>query len=274
MSNAVMPDMASPAGRRVEIGRAAGVLTLTLDRPDALNAIDAEMLGDIERVLGLVEGDDQLVALVLRARGRVFSAGADLKAARARANRGDGRTTEAFLARVTALLSRLESLPVPTLAIVEGLAVAGGLELVLCCDLVIATEAASFGDAHANFGLLPGGGGSVRLPRRIGAMRAKELMFTGRTISAALAADWGLVTTVVAAHALEATIEDLLQALRTKSPLGLRRMKRLVDDNLDLSRDEGLANEQAVSRRHAGSYDRREGLQAFNEKRRPVFLGR
>lgn len=270
MASAVAP----ASGRRVEVDCRAGVLTLTLNRPDALNAIDEETVCDIEQAFDTAEGDPQLVALVLGARGRVFSAGADLKAARARADDGSGQATTAFLARVTALFRRLERLPVPTIAVVNGLAVAGGLELVLCCDFVIASEAAAFGDAHANFGLLPGGGGSFRLPRRVGAMRAKQMMFTGQTFPAAAAAAWGLVTIVVPPDGLDAAVEEMVQNLKTKSPLGLRRMKRLVDDGLDLSPEQGLANEQAVSREHALSHDRREGLQAFNEKRRPVFLGR
>jgi enoyl-CoA hydratase len=160
------------------------------------------------------------------------------------------------------------------IAAVRGWAMAGGLEIVLCCDLVIAGESARFGDAHANYGLLPGGGSSVRLPRRIGPMRARELMFTGDWFGAAAMKEAGLVTRIVPDTEVE-TVAGLLAAqLASRSPAGLRRMKSLLLHATERGRDEALAAEQREWALHARSLDLREGLAAFREKRIPHFTGR
>jgi enoyl-CoA hydratase/carnithine racemase len=153
------------------------------------------------------------------------------------------------------------------------MALAGGLELVLCCDLVLAAESAQFGDAHANYGLLPGGGGSVRLPRKIGPTRAKQMMFTGEMFPAATMRDWGLVNEVVPDADLPASVSSWLERLAAKSPIGLRQMKRLVDQGLQMSAAAALEFEQQVFAEHSFSQDRREGLAAFAERRKPRFTG-
>jgi enoyl-CoA hydratase/carnithine racemase len=168
---------------------------------------------------------------------------------------------------------RIECFPCPVIAAVQGMALAGGLELVLCCDLVLAADSAKFGDAHANYGLLPGGGGSVRLPRKIGPTRAKQMMFTGEMFSAATMRDWGLVNEVVSDIDLPVRVENLLERLANKSPIGLRQMKRLVDEGLKMSPNAALELEQTVFAEHSLTHDRREGLAAFAEKRQPRFTG-
>jgi enoyl-CoA hydratase len=247
------------------------VVTLTLDRPARLNALGPETVAALDAALDDL-GDARV--LVLTARGRAFSAGGDLEAVAAMAReRGldDGAGTAAFHAAISALLRRLELLPIPVLAAVNGIAVAGGLELACACDVVLATESAVFGDGHANYGLLPAGGGSVRLPRRIGANRAKYLMFTGETVPAATMRDWGLVAEVVPDDELPAAAERLAARLASRSADGLRRMKELVDRGLETGVDEALAHEQAVAAEHLGAPDYREGLAAFREKRTPRF---
>jgi enoyl-CoA hydratase len=248
---------------------------LTLNRPSALNALDPDLVSAIDAALDDAQADACLTAVILTGMGRAFCAGADLKAARARASAADGdAASAAFVGRVTALMTRLERFPCPVIAAVQGIAVAGGLELALCCDIVIASDGARFGDGHANYGLLPGGGGSVRLPRRIGSSRAKYLMFSGELLPAVELERWGLVNAVVPDDALLPHALRLADRFATKSPLGLRRMKRLVDDGLELPIDDALRNEQQVSAEHARSDDRREGLAAFAEGRPPVFVGR
>ena len=157
------------------------------------------------------------------------------------------------------------------IAALNGLALAGGLELVLCCDLVIAARSAKLGDAHANYGLLPGGGASVRLPRVIGAARAKYLMFTGEFASADAMASAGLVNQVVDDERLLQEVQALVDwnTLRPGPP-----MKALIDDGLQQPVDTALRLEILASEVHSLSHDQREGLAAFNDKRKPVFTGR
>src|SRR5262249_8166886 len=152
-------------------------------------------------------------------------------------------------------MGRLERLPLPTIAAVNGLALAGGLELVLCCDLAIAAEEAKIGDAHANFGLLPGGGATVRLPRPVGPALAKQLMFTGASLEAEELRQSGLLNDVVPAERLVAAVDELVAAIAAKSPLGLRRMKELVGDALEQPVEVGLRAELLASSHHGRSAD-------------------
>lgn len=154
-----------------------------------------------------------------------------------------------------------------------GLAYAGGLELALSCDMIIAAAEATFRDAHAHHGLIPGWGGSARLPRRIGAGRAKWMLFTADAIGAAAFMEWGGAELVVPRDALDACVLNVALRMTDKSPLGLRAMKRLVNDGIGLSLTEALALERAAATAQAGSNDRREGLAAFASKRRPEFDG-
>jgi len=270
-----MDDGASGLGLHLALQGSARVVTLS--RPQALNAIDAAMVAAFNRVLDDAQADTGCTALVITAEGRSFCAGADLKAARQRsqASGSDGAdaATHAFVRSVTDLMLRIERFPCPVIAAVQGMALAGGLELVLCCDLVLAADSAKFGDAHANYGLLPGGGGSVRLPRKIGPTRAKQMMFTGEMFSAATMREWGLVNDVVRDTELPETVANLLERLATKSPIGLRQMKRLVDKGLQLDADNALEFEQQVFAEHSLTRDRREGLAAFAERRKPIFTG-
>jgi enoyl-CoA hydratase/carnithine racemase len=146
--------------------------------------------------------------------------------------------------------------------------------LVLCCDLVIAARSAKLGDAHANFGLLPGGGSSVRLPRKIGPTRAKYLLFTGDFLPADDLIASGLVNEVVDDAELTAAAERMVAKLGAKSSLVLRRMKALVADGLEQPKDVALRLELLASEVHAHSHDMREGLAAFEQKRKPSFIGR
>ena len=270
-----MADGVSDAGLHLALHGSARILTLA--RPKALNAINDVMVAAFNRVLDDAQADAGCTAIVITGEGRSFCSGADLKSARARAegsgSEGADRATRAFVRSVTDLMLRIECFPCPVIAAVQGMALAGGLELVLCCDLVLAADSARFGDAHANYGLLPGGGGSVRLPRKIGPTRAKQMMFTGELFSAATMRDWGMVNEVVSDIDLNVRVENLLERLANKSPIGLRQMKRLVDEGLKMSPNAALELEQTVFAEHSLTHDRREGLAAFAEKRQPRFTG-
>lgn len=260
----------------VLIERRDAALWLRLNRPETLNGLTPTLLDALDAGLDTAAADDDVRAVVLAARGRVFCAGADLKYARsllADPDTAADRQAE-FLRRVGRTLDRVEAFPKPVIAAVQGLTLAGGLELVLCADLVIAARSAGFGDAHANYGLLPGGGASVRLARRVGLSRAKLMMFTGLPQPAAELAHTDLVTALVEDDLLVAEVDRVTASIAAKSPLGLARMKQLVNDGVETPLSVGLRREIEVSALHVGSADFREGLDAFNAKRTPKFTGR
>jgi enoyl-CoA hydratase len=250
------------------------VAWITLNRPEFLNSIDPDMLRQFDATLDALEADSSVRVVVVTGAGRAFCAGADLKAvARLDDAAERARVTSEFLHTATSLLRRIETSPKPIIAAVNGLALAGGLELVLCCDLVIAAECATFGDAHAKLGLVPGWGGSVRLPRKVGENRARELMLTGESRPAALMKEWGLVNEVVPLIELVTATGALAAQLATRSPLGLQRMKHLVRDGLDQPLEIALRAEKVMCEAHNSSHDRAEGIRAFVEKRTPRFIG-
>lgn len=256
----------------VIVQRRAQALWITLNRPEALNALTPDVVARMNTAFEQAEHDDEVRAVVLSARGRAFCAGVDLKFVRGAAAEQDA--SNRFLRSLLELLNRVERFPRPVIAAVNGLALAGGFELVLCCDIVLAASSAKFGDAHANYGLLPGGGGSVRLPRRIGSNRAKFMMFTAEFASAEAMAQAGLVNRIVGDEQLQDEAERLALNLAGKSPLALSRMKALVNDGLEQPAEVALRQELLMSALHQGSHDMQEGLAAFEEKRRPRFIGR
>ena len=244
-----------------------------LNRPQALNSLTLGLAHDLETAIEAAEADPSVRTFVISGVGRAFCAGVDLRAIRA----GDTPISTGlahFLGELGRVFTRIEASRLPTIAAVNGLALAGGLELVLCCDIVIAADDAVFGDAHANYGLLPGGGGSIRLPRKIGAARATRLMMTGESISAQDMERAGLVSRCVPAAALAETAQALTETLAAKSPLGLARMKELAALAVDCSHEEGLRREMEIVAAYADSYDLQEGLAAFAAKRPPEFVGR
>jgi enoyl-CoA hydratase len=258
----------------ITFSRRGAALWIELNRPHALNSISPQMIDELHGALDEAERDADVRAVVITGAGRAFCAGADLKAVASMPGAGNSNAaTIAFLDAVRRLADRIEQFRLPVIAAVNGLAIAGGFELVLACDLVVAAESARLGDGHAKYGLLPGGGGSVRLPRRVGVTRAKYLMFTAEYLTSAELASWGLVSIVAPDAELHAVVEALVKKLAEKSPLGLQRMKQLVGDGLDQPVEIAMRAEQIVSELHLHAGDRAEGLAAFLEKRTPNFLG-
>ena len=247
---------------------------ITLNRPRELNALSPALMASLSGMLDKVEADPAVRCLVITGAGRAFCVGADLAFVHAMPADCREAATMEFLSTASTLMSRVEAFPKPVIAAVNGVAVAGGLELVLCCDLVLAAQSARLGDSHANYGLLPGAGASARLPRRIGLTRAMHLFFTGDLIPAGDLVAVGLVNAVVPNEDLEIAVEALAAKIATKSPLGLRRMKELAHAGLDAALPEALRQELAVNASYAASFDRNEGLAAFSEHRQPIFQGR
>lgn len=249
------------------------VAWLRLNRPEAMNAINDSLISDLARALDDVAADPGVRVVVLTGNGRAFCAGGDLKAV-APNGELDPAHLMAFLRRGTATIERLPALTQPVIAAINGVAAAGGLEIAMACDIIVAAESARIGDAHANFGLLPGGGGAARLARIVGPMVAKRLAYTGALVPAADLVGCGLVSEVVPDDRLEIRVAELAAELAGKSPLVLARMKRLIDDSLDQSLTTGLRAELAALNAHAYSDDIREGLNAFRDKRTPKYAGR
>lgn len=265
-------------GAQVRYERREAAAWLVLDRPQALNSLTPALVQGLAGGLARAEaagpaggvGDGGVRCVVITGTGRAFCAGTDLAAAR-----GDHGPFDlaGFLGSFAALLEAIEASPLPVIAAVNGIACAGGLELVLACDLVVAAEEARIGDAHANYGLIPGGGCSVRLPERVGALRARELFFSGDLLPARTLEQWGLVNRVVPAAGLDAEVAAIAAQLAARSPLATARMKRLVAQARELPRHEALQRELELVLEHQQSADMAEGLAAFVEKRAPRFTG-
>lgn len=246
---------------------------LTLNRPKAMNALSLSIVGRMEELLPQIAADDSVRVMVLTGAGSAFCAGADLKEVLAGKDLPPGEPD--MLDRMCYnVMKPLRDFPKPVIAALNGITMAGGLELVMCCDIVLASEDARIGDAHANFGVYPGAGGAAVLPRLIPHNVAKYLLFTGKTLSAAEMKGYGLVNEVVPADQLEQATTDLAELIASKSPIALQRMKEVANASLDKSRDAALEHEQVLFRMHERSYDMAEGLRAFSEKRTPKFQGR
>jgi enoyl-CoA hydratase/carnithine racemase len=250
----------------VRYARDGGIAHVMLDRPAQLNAISPELLRDLDAACATIEADPGVRAVALTGAGRGFCAGADLRVVEELAP--DPARWAAFMDLWHRVFDRIERLPPPVIAGVHGLALAGGLELTLVCDLVVADEGARLGDQHANFALVAGGGGSQRLPRLIGARRAKELMLLGGWLDAKQAHEWGLVNRVVPAGTVETATLALARELAEKSGAASRTVKLLVDRGLDVDLRTGLALEKRKVAEHMRTDDASAGLRAFRERGR------
>lgn len=247
------------------------VTNITLAREQRLNAIDRAMATDLADAVTMVQRDSACRIVVFTGAGRAFSAGADIKE---RAEHSDDLSVQRTSVQVSSLFRRIELLDAVTIASVNGPAMGGGLELALACDLRIAGQDATFGLPEARLGILPGAGGTQRLPRLAGAGRAKELMLLARTLTADEALAWGLVTRVVPPADLGAEVRRLAGQILELAPLALRAIKQAVAASGETALDAGLQAEQRLSHELALTQDRREGYQAFVEKRTPRFIGK
>lgn len=244
---------------------------LTLNRPDKNNALNRVLLEALRDRVAEIEAAKDVRVVTVCGAGGTFCAGADLTELKGTIEDGDRAESAAFLNLMHRTLDDLAAVSVPTVAVIEGFALAGGLETMLACDLTVCCRDATIGDHHANFGLVAGAGGTQRLPRIVGPRRAKELMFTGRQLSAAEARDWGLVNRVADPDDLDDAANELVGTLVEKSGRAAGVAKYLVDrgDNLDL--EIGLELERERIHSYLFEEDAREGLQAFAEGRDPEF---
>jgi enoyl-CoA hydratase len=242
---------------------------IELARPQVFNCLSMAVAEAAAAALRGFEADPGVRAVLVRAQGRNFCTGADLDEVKARLK--DRRALHDFIAAGHAMLSSLEASRLPVVGAVQGLCLAGGLELVLACDVVFAARSARFGDQHAQFGLVPGWGGTQRLPRAIGMRRALDLMLSARWIEAPVALDWGLVNYVVDDDRLDAEAMTYCVALAGRSAPGLAAMKRLARDGAAMTLRDGLALEAGAVVDALRTADVAEGLAAFEARRKPVF---
>lgn len=252
------------------VTRAGPVGIIELARPEKFNCLSIAAnealqaaLDDFERPGGGVR------AVLVRAQGKNFCTGADLD--EVLSLRADAEQVRRFIGPAHRALRRFEACPLPVVVACQGLALAGGLELMMACDVAFAARDARFGDQHAQYGLLPGFGGSQRLPRIVGLRRALDLFFSARWIDAETALQWGLVNYVVAPEALGEAALGYCNALATRSRPGLATMKRFARESLERSLDDGLAMEEASVIAGLLHADAGEGLAAFRSRRKPQF---
>ena len=259
--------MQSDSGIAVE-DSGVGIVQIRLNRPDRLNALGVDMVHALQRAIGNAVARGARVLLV-RGTGRAFCAGADLKERRGMEEAARIKHNRAINAAVDALAAA----PMPTIAVINGLALGGGCEIALACDLRYAAEDAQIGLTEARIGAIPGAGGTQRMPRVIGAARALEMMLTGEPVTGARAEQIGLVQAAVAADNLDGYVQRIAETLASRSPTGAQTIKRLVYGGLETTLADGLGQEGLALRDILASPDYAEGLAAFAEKRQPRFGG-
>ena len=251
--------------------KSEGIAIITINRPDALNALNAETIDEILQCLEDIAKDDNVRAVILTGAGpKAFCAGADIKAMKGMTAL-DARKLSQMGYK---LCKAIENLEKPVIAAINGYALGGGLEVAMACDLRIASEKARMGQTEINIGLIPGWGGTQRLPRLVGKTLAKEMVFTGKMIDAQTAYQRGLVNKVVPPEQLMDAAKEMAKELASKAPVALKLSKMLINYGLETDLDTALVLEREAFGVVASTEDLQEGVSAFLEKRKPVFKGK
>jgi len=260
--------MASPQSISCELQE--GLAKVKLHRSGQLNVLNPEVYREMEKRLVELAADPGVKVILILGSQKVFGAGADLSYI----SNCDVSEICRFTDQAQRVNELLADLPKPTIAGIAGYALGGGLELALCCDFRIAADNAVFGLPEIDVGLIPGAGGTQRLPRLVGATRAAAMLFLGERIDAVQAESWGLVNRVVPLAQLESECEKLARILMSKPAVALRAAKTSMQTGLNVGLKEGLKIEQGLFCMLFGTEDRKEGVTAFMEKRKAVFKGR
>ena len=249
------------------------ILQLRLNRPAAMNALNTKMGEEVRaffRHFDHFQTPDIRCLILTGAGDKAFCAGGDLKERR-------GMTDEVWRHQHVIFEEMCEAIwrfPSPIIAAVNGVAMGGGLEIALACDFIVAAEHARFAQPEVKLGIIPGVGGTQRLPRRIGTARAKEMLMTGRAIEANQAERWGLVNRIIALDQLLPTCVEIAHEMVANGPIAVRQVKKSVERGMGLALADALEFELQAYNQTVPTQDRQEGVHAFNEKRKPVFKNR
>ena len=241
------------------------IAVATINRPKALNALNSQVLEDIDQLVEQVKADDEIRALVITGSGeKAFVAGADIGEMSTLTKEGG----EAFGKHGNDVFRAIETLPIPTIAAVNGFALGGGCELSMSCDIRICADTAVFGQPETGLGITPGFGGTQRLARLVGPGMAKQMVYTARNIKADEALRIGLVNAVYPLAELYAAAEKLASQIATNAPIAVRAAKKAINEGLDLPMDEAVVVEEKAFGSCFQSADQQEGMGAFLEKRK------
>lgn len=258
------------AYKNIIVEKKDGIETITINRPNVLNALNIETIGELSKAVDELEEDKKMKVAVLTGKGKAFIAGADIKQMK------DMSPLEAkeFAEIGHSLLMKIENSRLPFIAAVNGYALGGGCEVMMACDIVIASASAKIGQPEVNLGIHPGFGGTQRLPRLVGKAKAKELLLTGDTIGAEEALRIGLVNKVVDNDKLAEETEKLAQKIAAKSSVQTDFIKSLVNKGTDIDLPSACSLEISYFSSSFSTEDQKEGMTAFLEKRKPIFKGK
>lgn len=242
-----------------------GFALIQINRPQALNALNSQVLTEIYNVLFEIDHDDAMKCSILTGSEKAFAAGADIK------EMAEKNGKQMFSDNQFDAFYKIRTIKKPIIAAVNGFALGGGCELVMACDMIIASETAKFGQPEINLGVIPGMGGSQRLTRAVGKYRAMELLLTGDMFSAEEALNWGLVNKVVPSEFLIEEAKSLAKKIANKPLMAIRAAKEMVNKADDLFLHEGLEYERKKFAELFDTEDQKEGMKAFVEKRKPLW---
>lgn len=243
------------------------VATITINRPDVLNALNKELVDELGLAVDAMSKEGEARALIITGEGKHFAAGADI------VQMIEMNPSQARGFIFSGVYNKIEALPIPVIAAIKGFALGGGLELALACDFRICSAKAKMGLPEIKLGIIPGAGGTQRLPKLIGLSRAREMVYFGEIIDAEKACQWGLIDRVVEGDPLDAA-RELAQKVLEKSPLALQAAKLTINYGLDKDLASGITFEALVWSDLFSTADQKEGMLAFQEKRRPAFTGK
>ena len=242
------------------------IAIITINRPEALNALNSTVVGELEQVIGEVEtgvAAGEIFAMILTGEGRSFVAGADI----GEQYPMDVAAGRKWGQRGSAIFRRIEKLEIPTIAAVNGFALGGGCEIAMSCDIILASEKAKFGQPEVGLGITPGFSGTQRLPRRVGIAKAKELIFSGKMIKADEAKEIGLVNAVFAPEELMNGAISMAKSFTVNAPIAVKYAKACIDRGMQMDIDDGIALENELFAMCFATADQKEGMSAFLEKR-------
>lgn len=254
--------------QNILLTKESGYAVVQFNRPDVLNAINIQSMVELVDALETLDKDDEVRCIVLTGNEKAFAAGADIK------EMADASAMEMLLRDQFARWDRIRKIKKPIIAAVSGFALGGGCELMMTCDIVIASETAKIGQPEINIGVMPGAGGTQRLTRAVGKVKAMEMVLTGKMISAEEALRWGLINKVVPVEYYLQEAKDLAKEIAGKPPVAVRLAKEAVLKSFDTTIEGGLEFERKNFYLLFASEDQKEGMKAFTEKRKPEWKGK